>query len=69
VRSRLVLCKQETKHAAPSSKSKDWNQDNVIWLFIMVIKFQFKRIHFKDVLKHLKSRVNEEREWVIVLYR
>ena len=35
----------------------------------MVIKFQSKRIHFKDVLKQLKSRVNEEREWVIVLYR
>jgi len=35
----------------------------------MVIKFQFKRIHFKDVLKHLKSRVNEERKWVIVVYR
>jgi hypothetical protein len=29
VRSRLVLFKQETKHVAPSSKSKDWNQDNV----------------------------------------
>jgi len=34
----------------------------------MVIKFQSKRIHFKDVLKHLESSVNEEREWVIVLY-
>jgi len=35
----------------------------------MVIKFQSKRIHFKDVLKHLKSGVNEERECVIALYR
>jgi hypothetical protein len=35
----------------------------------MVIKFQSKRIHFKDVLKLLKSRINEERQWVIVLYR
>jgi hypothetical protein len=35
----------------------------------MVIKFQSKRIHFKDVLKQLKRHVNEESEWVIVLYR
>ena len=35
----------------------------------MVIKFQSKRIHFNDVLKQLKRHVNEENEWVIVLYR
>ena len=35
----------------------------------MVIKFQSKRIHFKDVLKHLESHVSEERGWVMVLYR
>jgi hypothetical protein len=35
----------------------------------MVIKFQSKRIHFKDVLKQLKRHVNEESEWVIALYR
>jgi hypothetical protein len=52
VRSRLVLCKQETKHAAPSSKSKDWNQDNV---------FEWRDMSSRGL--------NEEREWVIVVYR
>jgi hypothetical protein len=35
----------------------------------VVVSSASKRIHFKDVLKQLKRHVNEEREWVIVLYR